>query len=208
MCWLAKFPCRSSLSTAAWVGCLATVCGLCFLTRSCDCLWHKHHYCDHCGQKVSISHCGQFGNFWCLSELELHRFLLACFLGWCGWLKGIWYTFNLKMVMRCMQVADFTKDDPCMFADPVHWTEISYAVPAWDRSSLIQTKHYFSSSRFYYCLLAAYRILDTKEEEPIMDGMTEPMVVVIVLISVSIMYFSSRITISDVHIYRWCIISC
>jgi len=69
---------KSSLSAAAWVGCLATLCGLCFLTRSCDCLWHKHHYCDHCGQKV----------------------------------------------------ADFTKDDPCIFADPVHWTEISYAVPA------------------------------------------------------------------------------
>jgi lipopolysaccharide-induced tumor necrosis factor-alpha factor len=69
---------KSSLSTAAWVGCLATLCGLCFLTRSCDCLWHKHHYCDHCGQKV----------------------------------------------------ADYTKDDPCIFADPMHWTEPSYAVPA------------------------------------------------------------------------------
>ncbi|KAG0558575.1 hypothetical protein KC19_10G039100 [Ceratodon purpureus] len=69
---------KSSLSCAAWVACLASLCGVCFITRSCDCLWHKHHYCEHCGEKV----------------------------------------------------ADFMKDDPCLFADPPHWTEPSYAVPA------------------------------------------------------------------------------
>ncbi len=37
---------------------------------------------------------------------------------------------GLKDGFRGMQVADFTKDDPCIFVDPVHWTEISYAVPA------------------------------------------------------------------------------
>jgi len=69
---------RSSLSLAAWIACLTTVCGFCFLTHSCDCLWHKQHYCNGCGQKV----------------------------------------------------AEFRKDDPCIIADPPHWTEPSYAVPA------------------------------------------------------------------------------
>lgn len=76
-----NFRCRSSLSAAAWVGCLATICGLCFLTRSCDCLWHKHHYCDHCGQKVSISLCSFFCIFtncmrhFCVGFSWLNRFI-------------------------------------------------------------------------------------------------------------------------------------
>ncbi|KAK1319357.1 hypothetical protein QJS10_CPB04g00147 [Acorus calamus] len=45
---------KSKPSLAAVVGCMMPfMLGVCFLCPSMDCLWHKHHYCPHCGQKVA-----------------------------------------------------------------------------------------------------------------------------------------------------------
>eukprot|EP00850_Spirogloea_muscicola_P024798 SM001531S01457 [mRNA] locus=s1531:1180:2030:- [translate_table: standard] len=45
---------RHSMSLAAVVGCLASFgVGICFLLPGGDCLWHKHHFCPACRQKVA-----------------------------------------------------------------------------------------------------------------------------------------------------------
>lgn len=44
--------CRSTPSLASCVACMMTIVGVCFLSRSCDCLWHKQHFCENCGEKV------------------------------------------------------------------------------------------------------------------------------------------------------------
>eukprot|EP00246_Nothoceros_aenigmaticus_P017521 TRINITY_DN862_c0_g1_i1.p1 TRINITY_DN862_c0_g1~~TRINITY_DN862_c0_g1_i1.p1 ORF type:complete len:241 (-),score=24.32 TRINITY_DN862_c0_g1_i1:28-750(-) len=44
---------RSERSVASYVACIMSACiGVCFLFPSCDCLWHKFHYCPNCHQKV------------------------------------------------------------------------------------------------------------------------------------------------------------
>jgi lipopolysaccharide-induced tumor necrosis factor-alpha factor len=40
-------------SLAAGVACMMTLVGVCFLFKGCDCLWHKEHYCQNCGEKVA-----------------------------------------------------------------------------------------------------------------------------------------------------------
>ncbi|KAM0962255.1 hypothetical protein ACFX13_021835 [Malus domestica] len=70
---------RSKPSMASVVACMMPMMlGCCFLMPSCDCLWHKYHYCPSCHEKV----------------------------------------------------ADFEKSDICIVADPPHWTEHSFALPA------------------------------------------------------------------------------
>ncbi|RWR73121.1 GSH-induced LITAF domain-containing protein [Cinnamomum micranthum f. kanehirae] len=45
---------KSKPSLAAVVGCMMPfMLGVCFLCPSMDCLWHKYHYCPHCGEKVA-----------------------------------------------------------------------------------------------------------------------------------------------------------
>ncbi|KAL3688725.1 hypothetical protein R1sor_015034 [Riccia sorocarpa] len=43
---------RSKPSLAAFVACAMSIVGVCFLFKSCDCLWDKDHYCHNCGEKV------------------------------------------------------------------------------------------------------------------------------------------------------------
>ncbi|KAL2630784.1 hypothetical protein R1flu_015470 [Riccia fluitans] len=44
---------KSKPSLAACVACAMSIVGVCFLFKSCDCLWHKEHYCHNCGEKVA-----------------------------------------------------------------------------------------------------------------------------------------------------------
>ncbi|XP_002985838.2 GSH-induced LITAF domain protein [Selaginella moellendorffii] len=43
---------KSKISLATFVACLIS-CGVCFLCPSCDCLWHKEHFCPSCSTKVA-----------------------------------------------------------------------------------------------------------------------------------------------------------
>ncbi|CAN6551013.1 unnamed protein product [Malus baccata var. baccata] len=45
---------KSKPSAAAVVACMMPMMlGCCFLLPSCDCLWHKYHYCPNCQEKVA-----------------------------------------------------------------------------------------------------------------------------------------------------------
>lgn len=72
------------------------------------------------------------------------RSVCSYIAGSCGFLHQNLQT--LRAILLILQVAEFRKDDPCIIADPPHWTEPSYAVPAWGLSIFLHWTSNFSTT--------------------------------------------------------------